>query len=129
MVLDTSALVAILFDEPERRSFTEAIEAAPRRLVSAANLLETAILVEARRGEAAGVQLDLLMHRASVATMPVDNDQVEIARSAWRRYGKGNHPAGLNFGDCFSYGLAAASAEPLLFKGEDFARTDVTSAV
>jgi len=128
MVLDTSAIVAILFDEPERRRFTELIEVTPRRLISAANVLESSLLVEARRGEAAGVALDLLMHRAEVAVVAVDGEQVEIARSAWRRYGKGRHPAGLNFGDCFAYALAAASGEPLLFKGDDFARTDVKRA-
>jgi len=129
MVLDSSAVVAILFDEPERRAFSEAIEADPRRLISAASLLESALLVEARRGEIAGRELDLLIHRAAVVTTPVDADQVEIARRAWRRYGKGRHRAGLNFGDCFAYALAAASGEALLFKGADFAATDVVAAV
>lgn len=129
MVLDSSAVVAILFDEPERRAFSEAIEADPRRLISAASLLESALLVEARRGEIAGRELDLLIHRAGVVTTPVDADQVEIARRAWRRYGKGRHRAGLNFGDCFAYALAAASGEALLFKGVDFAATDVMAAV
>lgn len=129
MVLDSSAVVAILFDEPERRAFSEAIEADPRRLISAASLLESALLVEARRGEIAGRELDLLIHRAAVLTTPVDADQVEIARRAWRRYGKGRHRAGLNFGDCFAYALAAASGEALLFKGADFAATDVVAAV
>lgn len=129
MVLDSSAVVAILFDEPERRAFSEAIEADPRRLISAASLLESALLVEARRGEIAGRELDLLIHRAAVVTTPVDADQAEIARRAWRRYGKGRHRAGLNFGDCFAYALAAASGEALLFKGADFAATDVVAAV
>jgi ribonuclease VapC len=127
MVIDSSALVAILFDEPERRAFTTAIERDQRRLISAANLLESALIAEARRGEAAGRELDLLLHRAAVETVAVDAEQVELARSAWRRYGKGRHPAGLNFGDCFAYALARSSAEPLLFKGEDFARTDVVA--
>lgn len=129
MVLDTSAVVAILFDEPERRHLTEAIEANPRRLISAANLLESALLVEARRGEHAGRELDLLMHRAGVTVAAVDANQVEIARDAWRRFGKGRHPAGLNFGDCFAYALAVSAGEPLLFKGDDFARTDIAPAV
>lgn len=129
MVLDSSAVVAILFDEPECRAFSEAIEADPRRLISAASLLESALLVEARRGEIAGRELDLLIHRAAVVTTPVDADQVEIARRAWRRYGKGRHRAGLSFGDCFAYALAAASGEALLFKGADFAATDVVAAV
>jgi ribonuclease VapC len=128
MVLDSSAVIAILFDEPERRAFTLAIERDPRRLISASNLLECALLTEARRGEAAGRELDLLLHRADVHAVPVDAEQVELARSAWRRFGKGRHPAALNFGDCFAYALSAATGEPLLFKGEDFARTDVAVA-
>jgi ribonuclease VapC len=127
MVLDSSAVVAILFDEPERHVFTMAIERDPRRLISAANLLETALIVESRRGEAAGRELDLLLHRAAVEVVAVDSEQVQVARAAWRRYGKGRHPAGLNFGDCFAYALAGTSQEPLLFKGEDFARTDVVA--
>jgi ribonuclease VapC len=129
MVLDSSAIVAILFDEPERRAFTRAIERDSRRLISACNLLECALLTEARRGEAAGRELDLLLHRAGVQTVPVDADQVELARSAWRSFGKGRHPAALNFGDCFAYSLSASTGEPLLFKGEDFARTDVAVAL
>lgn len=129
MVLDTSAVVAILFDEPERRAFTEAIQADRRRLISAATLLESALVVESRRGEVAGRELDLLLHRAEVHTTAVDADQVELARAAWRRFGKGTHPAALNFGDCFAYALASASGEPLLFKGEDFRRTDIVSAL
>ncbi len=128
MVIDSSAVIAILFDEPERRTFTLAIERDPRRLISAGNLLECALLAEARRGESAGRELDLLLHRADVQTIPVDANQVELARSAWRHFGKGRHPAALNFGDCFAYALSAAAEEPLLFKGEDFARTDVAVA-
>jgi ribonuclease VapC len=128
MVLDTSAVVAILFDEPVRHALTKAIEADPVRLLSAANLLECALVVEARRGEPAGRELDLLLHRASVETVSVTADHVEIARQAWRRYGKGRHPAGLNFGDCFAYALARSSGEALLYVGEDFARTDVPRA-
>jgi len=128
MVLDSSALLAILLDEPDRRRFTEAIEADPRRLVSAATLLESAVVIEARRGESAGRELDLLIHRATIACVPVDAEQVQVARAAWRRFGKGRHPAGLNLGDCFSYALAAVSGEALLFCGEDFARTDIAAA-
>lgn len=125
MVIDTSAITAILFDEPERSSFTAAIAAASRRLISAATLVECGIVVEARRGEIAGRELDLLLHRADIAVIPLDAQQAELARSAWRRFGRGNHPAGLNLGDCFTYALAKASGEPLLFKGDDFAQTDV----
>lgn len=127
MVLDSSAVLAVLFDEPQRRAFTVSIERDPHRLMSAGNVLESALVVEARRGEPAGRELDLLLHRAEVQVVPVDPEQVEIARAAWRRYGKGRHPAGLNFGDCFAYALAVASGEPLLFVGEDFRRTDISS--
>ena len=128
MVLDTSALLAILLDEPERRRFNELIEADPVRLISAANVLEAAIVLESRSGEAAGRELDLFLHRAKVEVTAVDGDQVEVARAAFRRFGKGRHLAGLNFGDCFAYALAVASGEPLLFKGSDFAQTDVAVA-
>ena len=125
MVLDSSALLAVLFDEPQRRALTVSIERDPRRLMSSGNVLESALVAEARRGEPAGRELDLLLHRAEVQIVPVDAEHVEIARSAWRRYGKARDPAGLNFGDCFAYALAAASGEPLLFTGEDFRRTDI----
>ncbi|MGO9096046.1 MAG: type II toxin-antitoxin system VapC family toxin [Bryobacteraceae bacterium] len=128
MVVDTSAVLAILRDEPERRRFNEAIQADPKRLISAATVLESGIALEARGGEAAGRELDLFLHRARFEVAAVDADQVEIARAAFRKYGKGRHTAGLNFGDCFSYALAKATGQPLLFKGDDFARTDVSSA-
>jgi ribonuclease VapC len=129
MVLDTSALLAVLFDEPERRAFTRAIADARRRMISSATLVEASIVVEARRGEVAGRELDLFLHRAMIETVPVDEEQAELARAAGRRYGKGRHPAGLNFGDLFAYALARASGEELLYKGDDFAATDVTPAV
>jgi ribonuclease VapC len=128
MVLDTSALVAMLLDEPERERFAAALAADPVRLVSTASALETSIVVEARSGEAAGRELDLLLHRAAVQLVAVDAAQAELARRAWRRFGKGRHAAGLNFGDCFAYALAVDRGEPLLFKGEDFGRTDVQVA-
>ncbi|MFM7684835.1 MAG: type II toxin-antitoxin system VapC family toxin [Actinomycetota bacterium] len=126
MVIDTSALVAVLFDEPERAEFVEKITADPRRLVSAGTLLEVAIVVEARRGEAAGRELDLLLHRLGATVVPFDEPQSRLARTAWRRSGKGRHEAGLNLGDCFAYALSRLSGEPLLFKGDDFGRTDVS---
>ena len=129
MVIDTSALVAIFFGEPERQEFLAAITAAESRLVSAATVLETGIVIEARQGEAAGREFDLFVVRASLHIVPVDAEQVDLARSAWRTYGKGRHPAGLNFGDCFSYALAKASGEPVLAKGTDFARTDIRISV
>jgi ribonuclease VapC len=125
MVLDTSALVAILFDEPERDRFARVIAADPTRLVSAGTLLETGIVVEARRGESAGRELDLLLHRMRATVVALDEQQADIARSAWRRYGKGNHPAGLNLGDCFAYALARVSGQALLHKGDDFGLTDI----
>jgi ribonuclease VapC len=126
MVIDTSALLAVLFAEPEGEAFAEAIEADQKRLVSAASALEAAIVVEVRKGPAGGRELDLLFHRARVDILAFAEAQVEIARDAWRRFGRGNHPANLNFGDCFSYALSKSSGEPLLFKGDDFSKTDVS---
>lgn len=94
-----------------------------------AGVLETSIVVEARHGEPAGRELDLLLHRISASLVEINKQQLDIARSAWRRYGKGRHPAGLNFGDCFSYALSKHSGEPLLFKGNDFAQTDIKPAL
>jgi len=125
VVFDTSAILVILFDEPERRHFNELIEADGTRIISAATFLEAALVVESRRGEAAGRELDLLLHRAKIIVVPVDAEQAEAARVAWRKYGKGRHRAGLNSGDCFSYALAKISGEPLLAKGSDFAQTDI----
>ena len=125
MVLDTSALLALLLDEPEAEAFRAAVEDDPTRLVSAATLLETALVIEARKGEPGGRELDLLIHKADVVVVPVDTEHVALARKAYRRYGKGRHEAGLNFGDVFAYALARASGESLLFKGDDFSKTDV----
>jgi ribonuclease VapC len=125
MVIDTSALVAIFFGEPERQKFLAAIANAESRLISAATVLETGIVLESRQGEAAGREFDLFIIRANLQVVPVDTDQAELARSAWRKYGKGRHPAGLNFGDCFSYALAKSTGESILAKGADFSLTDV----
>jgi ribonuclease VapC len=124
MVIDTSALLAILQDEPERRRFNEAIEMAEARRVSAATFVECSIVIESRFGAEGLRDLDRLLERAEIAIAPVDVQQGRVARGAFARYGKGRHAAGLNFGDCFSYALASVLGEPLLFKGEDFARTD-----
>jgi len=129
MVIDTSALIAILFGEPEALSFTKAVADESRKLISAFNALETGIVVEARKGEAGGRELDLLLHRAQIEIVAMTADQAELARTAWRKYGKGNHPAGLNIGDCCAYALAKYSGEPLLFKGNDFSQTDIRSAI
>jgi ribonuclease VapC len=123
MVIDTSALVAIFLSEPERQGFLDNIIAAESRLVSAATVLEAGIVIEARRGESAGREFDLFVVRANLQIIPVDAEQADLARSAWRKYGKG-HPAALNFADCFSYALAKATGEPLLAKRTDFASTD-----
>ena len=127
MVIDTSALIAILFGEPEAEAFSQALADDPKKLVSVFNALETGIVVEAKKGEAGGRELDLLLHRARIEIVAMNVDQLELARSAWRHYGKGNHPAGLNIGDCCAYALAKYSGEPLLFKGEDFKQTDIRS--
>jgi ribonuclease VapC len=128
MVIDTSAILAILQDEPERRAFNETIEAAPSLSLSVANLVESSIVVEARFGPAGVLALDRFLETAGVSAVPVDREQGELARRAYREYGKGRHRAGLNFGDCFAYALAIARAEPLLCKGDDFAQTDVMVA-
>ena len=129
MVIDTSALIAILFGEPEALSFTRAIADESRKLISAFNALETGIGIEAKKGESGGRELDLLLHRAQIEIVAMNADQTELARAVWRKYGKGNHPAGLNIGDCCAYALAKYSGEPLLFKGNDFSQTDIRAAI
>ena len=128
MVLDTSALIAVLLDESDAAVFRLAIEADPVRLLSAATLVETSIVIEARVGEAGGRELDRLLQKADVEVVAVDAEQAELARHAFRKFGKGRHSASLNYGDCFSYALAESRGEPLLFKGGDFAKTDVAAA-
>jgi len=125
MVIDTSAVLAILSDEPERRAFNEAIESADSRSLSVATFVEVSIVIEARFGAEGVRHLDRFLERADVTVVPVDLEQGKLGRQAWSRFGKGRHEAGLNFGDCFSYALAQVLGEPLLFKGEDFSRTDV----
>ena len=127
MVIDTSALVAILSLEPEAARLAQAIEADPTRLISASTLLEAGIVIEARLGAAGGKELDLLVAKAGVVIEPLTADQASTAREAWRRFGKGRHAAALNFGDCCSYALARATGEPLLFKGTNFANTDIAA--
>jgi ribonuclease VapC len=128
MVIDASAIVAIAFNEPEAKSFRERIADDPVRLISAATVFEAAMVIETRLGEAGGAELDLWLHKADVEIVAVTADHGDQARRAWRRYGKGRHPAGLNFGDCFSYALASLTREKLLFKGEDFSNTDILVA-
>jgi ribonuclease VapC len=126
MVVDTSALVAILQDEPERRAFNEAIESAETCSMSTATLVEVSIVIESRYGAGGIRDLDHFIAKAGIILVPVDVDQAQLARRAFGQFGKGRHPAALNYGDCFSYALARALGEPLLFKGSDFALTDIT---
>ena len=125
MVIETSAIIAVLLNEANAVRIAQAIETGSPRLLSAANFLEASIVIESRKGEAGGRELDLMLYRAAIEVVAVDQDQVEIARLAWRRFGKGRHPAGLNYGDCFAYALAKSRRLPLLFQGDDFSQTDI----
>ena len=129
MVIDTSALLAILLDEPERRAFNEAIEAADSRGLSVATFVELSIVLESRFGAEGLRDLDLFVAQAGIDLVAVDLEQAQVARRGFSRFGRGRHPAGLNYGDCFAYALAVVRGEPLLFKGEDFSRTDVVPFV
>jgi len=130
VILDTSALIAILRDEPEAAACARAIEAASRRLVSAANFLEAAIVIDGSRDPVASRRFDDLLREAQLVIEPVTESQARIAREAYRDFGRGSgHPARLNFGDCFAYALARLTGEPLVFKGTDFANTDITPAL
>jgi ribonuclease VapC len=124
MVIDTSAIVAILFGEPEAEIFAEAIERDAVRLISAASVLAAAIVVESELGDAGA--RELLLYKAGITVAPFSPDHLAAARHAFRVFGKGRHAAALNFGDCFSYALSKSTGEPLLFKSEDFPQTDVT---
>lgn len=129
MVIDTSALVAILTNEDEAEPLENAIDRDTARLMSAASVLEAAIVLESRYGEAGIRELDLMIQRLPIEIRPVDFDQLEWARFAFHTYGRGHHAAKLNFGDCFSYALSKITGEPLLYKGANFAQTDLVSAL
>lgn len=129
MILDTSALAAILFAEPEAARYTQVIHDADICRISAANFVELSIVIESQIGPEAGRQCDTFLRRAGVLIEPVTLEQAHLARQAFLDFGKRRHPAGLNFGDCFAYALAKATAEPLLFKGEDFRKTDIVPAL
>ena len=129
MVVDSSAILAVLFREPERDAFAAAIANAGTRLVSSVNALEAAIVVAARKGPSGLRELDLFFHHAAIEVVSFTEQHLGLARTAWARYGRGRHPADLNLGDCCSYALALHSGEPLLFKGEDFSHTDVPRVV
>lgn len=128
MVIDTSALIAIMLGEPSAERLVAAVDGASVRLVSAGSVLEASFVLLGRFGEAGEVQLDVLLRAMNAEVVDCDNTQLPIARDAARLYGRGRHAAGLNFGDCFSYALAIARSEPLLFVGDDFSRTDVSVA-
>ena len=125
MVIDTSVLLALLFLEPEWTQLVADIESDPTRLVSAASVLEASLVSVARIGPDGLDALDLLLSRLAVVVAPFGTKELIHAREAMLRYGKGRHPASLNFGDCFSYALAASTGQPLLFKGNDFSQTDI----
>jgi ribonuclease VapC len=128
MIIDTSALVAILDQEPEAPKIARSLAFAPERTLSAANLVEAGIVMQARRGDDGARDLDLLLAKLRVDIAEVTASQADIARKAFRRYGRGRHAANLNFGDCFAYALAKDKSVPLLFKGNDFGQTDVMVA-
>jgi ribonuclease VapC len=128
MVIDTSAIVAILENEPEGASFVRLIAADEVRLLSAVSRVECTCVIEGRKRAAGRADLELFLREAAIEIAPVTADQAEIACEVFRRFGRGRHPAGLNIGDTFAYALARATGEPLLFKGDDFTRTDIASA-
>jgi ribonuclease VapC len=128
MVLDTSAVIAVLQSEPDTDRLIAAIERAEVLTMSAASVLEASIVLFARYGDFGDRELDLFLHRLQVRVVSVTGEHVEMARSGYRRFGKGRHAAGLNFGDCFAYALAISLGEPLLFTGDEFSKTDVLVA-
>lgn len=130
MILDTSAIIAILRDEPEATAFANAIEQAAHRYISAVNYVEAAVVIDGSRDPIASRRFDDLIREAQLIIEPVTEAQARAARQAYRDFGKGSrHPARLNFGDCFSYALAKEKNEPMLFKGDDFPKTDITPAL
>jgi ribonuclease VapC len=130
VIIDTSALIAILRAETDAAEMAQAIQTAPSRRISAANWLETAVVIDASRDPVASRRFDELVQTAELHIEPVTRDQARIARDAYRDFGKGSgHQASLNFGDCFAYALAKSAGEALLFKGNDFGHTDITPAL
>jgi len=129
MILDTSSLVAILAQEPDSDLYVNAISRASRCRISAGNFLELSIVIEGQFGADALQQCDALFRRVGIVIEPVTVEHAHTARQAFHDFGKGRHPAALNFGDCFAYALAKVTGEPLLFKGEDFKKTDIASAL
>jgi len=128
MVVDTSAIVAILLNEPEKVPFLKKLARSSERSISAVTYMESGMVLTSYLGAGAEQILDALLFDAGIVTVPISFPQAKLALAAFRQYGKGRHPASLNFGDCFSYALAKSSAQPLLFKGHDFAKTDILAA-
>jgi ribonuclease VapC len=128
MIIDTSAMVAILYGEPEATAFTRLIYNSEASRISVANYLELSMVIEKQIGPEGTRQVDAFFRRAAIDIEPVTMEQGHLARQAFLDFGKGRHKAGLNFGDCFAYALAKDFAEPLLFKGNDFSETDIRSA-
>lgn len=128
MIVDTSAMVAIFYGEPEAADFTKRIHGAASTRISVANYVELSMVIEKQLGPEGMIQVDAFFRRASITIEPVTIDQGNLARQAFLDFAKGRHKAGLNFGDCFAYALAKDLDEPLLFKGKDFAQTDIRSA-
>ncbi len=129
MILDCSPLVAILAGEPDAELYIQAISRAPRCRISAGNFIELSIVVESQFPIEVLRQCDALFRRVGIVIEPVTVEHAQLARQAFHDFGKGRHPAGLNFGDCFAYALARHTGEPLLFKGNDFSKTDIVSAL
>lgn len=127
MVIDSSAVLSVLLGEPEAPALVAAMTRDVKRLISCVSVLESAIVIEARKGPAGTRELDLLLHTASMEMVSLTEEQVQLAREAYSKFGKGRHPAALNLGDCCSYALARFSGEALLFKGVDFRKTDIPS--
>jgi ribonuclease VapC len=128
MIIDTSAIIAVLFNEDDAKVYAQLISQSDSRRMSAATFVETAIVVETQTKTSGSRQLDAFLRKADIAIEPVTEQHAHIARQAFIDFGKGRHPAGLNYGDCFSYALAKATGEPLLYKGKDFSKTDLVAA-
>ncbi len=129
MIVDSSAILAIMLQEPDSDAYLDAVMTAPVRRMSVANWLEATMVVDGRGTDNAIARFEEFMDGARIELVPVSLGQATIARRAWRVYGRGNHRARLNYGDCFAYALAKETGEPLLFKGDDFSQTDIESAL
>jgi ribonuclease VapC len=129
VIVDTSALLAVLFGEKDAQNYARAISEADVCRISAATFVEVSVVVESQTGDAGSRQWDSFFRTAGISIEPVTEEHAHAARQAWSDFGKGRHPAGLNFGDCFSYALAKVSGEPLLFKGQDFRKTGIPAVL